>query len=685
MKKFYIIILSLICTISLKSENYTLTNNCINPHFIAQDLKTVEVDLSQGTGQEIMPASENAPVSIIGKSYVSFYNYGENKLNSYFNVKEAPNDSIILENFACGYDVKAKYDSKTGTVTIPTGMVIGKWDNKDLTLYSQIDQSIAILGTAPIVGTVDGDKISFNNGLWLTELSEGGGRQGVIIMNNIKAVEGNAKMTYTAYSSDYCVPLIVSKTNENEISILGLSSMFNRAKLAVPAKFDKTANTASISLYTPVDISVISGDYHYLRFLDFDNQVTRDVNFTVSVSDNESTLNATTDAHFLYVGYDANGKVGYGIYVMKSLKISVDFNLYTEAVDDNNRIIDYVIYSIDKESKTAQVNGCSAGVRVIDIPSVLTINDTKYGVTTVKEDAFKNNKDLVAIYLPSSLKNVGTDAFRNMTNLKNLYIEDLRAWCSVEFANNYANPINNVFPNLEKDWGKVYFNRNLFEGVLNIPDGVSSIGRSFCGLKSLKNINFPGDGLLISIGDQAFGNVTGLTEVRIPSSVRSVGSAFSGCENLTSVTLSEGLEDMGNEMFYRCTSLKEITIPSTVRSIGHNTFMSCRNITEIKSLSVVPPVCNIVSGMTPFDDFRSRATLRVPADAIEAYRKAAGWNRFANIVALDGSSGIETVEGDEKAEVEYFNLQGQRVPSDLLDKGIYIVRRGSKVSKVYVK
>lgn len=53
----------------------------------------------------------------------------------------------------------------------------------------------------------------------------------------------------------------------------------------------------------------------------------------------------------------------------------------------------------------------------------------------------------------------------------------------------------------------------------------------------------------------------------------------------------------------------------------------------------------------------------------------------ATISAIDSI----VVDGDENAPVEYFNIQGVRVNADQLVPGLYIVRQGSKTSKIIVK
>jgi hypothetical protein len=49
----------------------------------------------------------------------------------------------------------------------------------------------------------------------------------------------------------------------------------------------------------------------------------------------------------------------------------------------------------------------------------------------------------------------------------------------------------------------------------------------------------------------------------------------------------------------------------------------------------------------------------------------------------DVPTGIEGVEADANAPVEYFNLQGIRIANP--SRGIYVKRQGSAVTKVLVK
>ena len=53
---------------------------------------------------------------------------------------------------------------------------------------------------------------------------------------------------------------------------------------------------------------------------------------------------------------------------------------------------------------------------------------------------------------------------------------------------------------------------------------------------------------------------------------------------------------------------------------------------------------------------------------------------FSNI---SGITGVDGIEADENAPVEYYNLQGVRVASP--EKGLYIVKQGNKVEKRFIK
>ena len=187
-------------------------------------------------------AASNAPESIVGKSFITVYNDTKENFNGFFNVS-ADNDGIILEGFAEGYDVKASYDAATGTITIPTGVVVGTHSKYgDVTIHALTSESK--YDDTVIKGTVSGNTVTFDKGLYGTVVYQGE-QGGLIVMNNISTTEANAKMSFTVQTDNYECPLQVTKTAENTLSIVGINTMFMPGYFYnVPVTFDTTAKTA---------------------------------------------------------------------------------------------------------------------------------------------------------------------------------------------------------------------------------------------------------------------------------------------------------------------------------------------------------------------------------------------------------------------------------------------------------
>jgi hypothetical protein len=51
----------------------------------------------------------------------------------------------------------------------------------------------------------------------------------------------------------------------------------------------------------------------------------------------------------------------------------------------------------------------------------------------------------------------------------------------------------------------------------------------------------------------------------------------------------------------------------------------------------------------------------------------------------DVASGVEKVEIEDNAEVEYYNLQGVKVDIENVQSGVYVKKQGSHTSKMFVK
>ena len=221
---------------------------------------------------------------------------------------------------------------------------------------------------------------------------------------------------------------------------------------------------------------------------------------------------------------------------------------------------------------------------------------------TIESCTIKDGTTVIAAY-----------AFDYCTSLTEVHISDIASWCSIDFSNEYANPL--------------YYAEHLYlngEEItdLVIPESVTSIGDyAFQDCDSLTSVTFEEGSQCTSIGEDAFQDCDSLISITIPSSVTSIGAnAFSGCDSLESITLPfvgatlDGTEDthfgyifgassysyndnyvpsslktvvitggtsIGEYAFRDCGSLISITIPSSVTSIGSWAFYECYSLVEV--------------------------------------------------------------------------------------------------------
>jgi hypothetical protein len=161
-----------------------------------------------------------------------------------------------------------------------------------------------------------------------------------------------------------------------------------------------------------------------------------------------------------------------------------------------------------------------------------------------------------------------------------------------------------------------------------IEDGVTRIGgNAFSGCKNLTSVTIPNS---VTTMEGAFANCTALTSITIPNSVENIDGAFSKCTQLTTITLPKSITSIGDHTFFGCSSLKSITIPESVKTIGNEAFLGCSSLKSITCKAPTPPHSQIYS----FAETPDSLLLLVPANSIDAYKKAEGWARYKKIQGI---------------------------------------------------
>lgn len=85
-----------------------------------------------------------------------------------------------------------------------------------------------------------------------------------------------------------------------------------------------------------------------------------------------------------------------------------------------------------------------------------------------------------------------------------------------------------------------------------------------------------------NVGACAFYCYEDLTNVVIGSRVQEIGEyAFGSCDGITEIVLPDALMKIGSWAFQYCDGLTKVVVPDHVTIIGHSAFYSCSNLSEI--------------------------------------------------------------------------------------------------------
>ncbi len=285
----------------------------------------------------------------------------------------------------------------------------------------------------------------------------------------------------------------------------------------------------------------------------------------------------------------------------------------------------------------------------------ITIPDS---VTLIAESVFSGCSSLTSITIPDSVTYIAQSAFSGCSSLASITIPDSvtyigeGAFIDTSYYNNADNWENDV----------LYIGKYLIrvkpssETIYNIKPGTLCIAEhAFSGCTNLSNITIPNG--VTEIGLDAFYNCTSLTSITIPDSVTQIDrNAFSGCTSLTSITIPDSVTYIGSSAFSGCSNLTSITIPDSVTYIGQLTFSGCSNLT---SITIPDSVTSI--GQSAFYRCISLKSITIPKSVVSIDYGAFNNSNLQTIYGYSGSY-AETYANENG--YQFIALDGEAVSSN---------------------
>ncbi|MBQ6829406.1 MAG: leucine-rich repeat domain-containing protein [Thermoguttaceae bacterium] len=123
--------------------------------------------------------------------------------------------------------------------------------------------------------------------------------------------------------------------------------------------------------------------------------------------------------------------------------------------------------------------------------------------------------------------------------------------------------------------------------ITSVADSSVDENASESAPETLFDIKERPDGVEIKAKMSSSPRLNGQTSLVVPAKIKgrpvvALGKeAFWGCDELTEITLPDGLKVVGDEAFAQCSQLTEITLPASVESIGESAFFNCVKLENI--------------------------------------------------------------------------------------------------------
>jgi hypothetical protein len=260
--------------------------------------------------------------------------------------------------------------------------------------------------------------------------------------------------------------------------------------------------------------------------------------------------------------------------------------LWTDNWEDEDGYVRFAITS----GNAYKTGICKKGEKpsgAVKIPVKFTYNGVKYKV--VKIDGFRYNKKITSVEIPSTVTEIGSEAFRECSKLKTVTISKK---AKLRLIGTYA----------------------------------------FYGCTSLKEIYVNAE----TVGVEAFGQCSSLEKVTFGDNVKAIGTYAFESTAIRSIDFGKNITTIESRAVAFCEQLEEITIGENVTTIGENIDIECEKLKTItvKSTKLNAENCGSYTYTTaygigygyiaPFYNDSQKETIKVSKKKLSAYKKILG-------------------------------------------------------------
>ena len=348
---------------------------------------------------------------------------------------------------------------------------------------------------------------------------------------------------------------------------------------------------------------------------------------TVTPTDEAQTVKA--DA-----GYDALESVTVGSRDVKlqDKTVSPTATVQTVKADDGYDGLGTVTVGKGGSSALGKIFDANTPKMSVDVGP----DDFPKGMTGLRKQAFYNIEVLRDVVLPDGLKYISNSAFdsayansitipESVSSIGDSAFGD----CHCAIFHPFTDESPGSLPHLDEIPYHAFQETDISR--FTCPPSLTTIGYSaFHRCRNLVDITIPDS--VTYINNYAVARCPSLKSIRLPKGLKSYwgGSCFYDDTSLTEVIFADGFSyrSIPNYSFYGCTALPSITIPASIEKIDSYAFSGCTSLSTVTVLAATPPTL----GSGVFNGCAALAHINVPADSVAAYKAAAGWSAYADII-----------------------------------------------------